>query len=548
MSAAITRNMSVIMGQPSELTHRSTSQTEASSFLELHSHYSFIAVVALMSFFLVVTVSATGLLLAFCRKKNSVFTLSPKPGTDSQFEMDDMDSSDVEVYRKVKGECYIHLSDEYDNDDEEQDDDHKFYAVTNGKGKEYQIATKTLPQSQNAITTWADNRQEVSNVLTPLIRPVKTVNICSTPCGKASPASYILERTSATQQRQQLWHCYPHRTILWHPPGGRPDSCHMKPPQTHHRAPQQPSQATPSGHRVRVYRTPRSRTGTGKLHRSHTIHTIPQTARTSHFRPAVDKTTQNDGKPQTTSQPCQNTKTKLAYLDTPLLHAESDTLKINYFKNHEYDAKSKTSPSFAKLKPRPVDDYSKENDKNDYDLKQATFTAQKSPPNNTVRCGESTPAETNKRFNRISTENTTFQDQILSKSGQAGRPASIKPHTSNFRKAGLAGPAQQTPQQATEPAHAVATPSHAAPMSSRQLHSQTPTSGAAPAELCPNVTYSSPAHPSPHSSPPSSSSTSGNTRLSSLPDRAKNLPTQNITRKAARVTKDTRQSSQTRTL
>lgn len=62
---------------------------------ELHTQYSFIAVLILMSLFLTVTVSATGLLLTFCKKKNSVFSLQ-KCEQDSQFEMDDLDNTETE--------------------------------------------------------------------------------------------------------------------------------------------------------------------------------------------------------------------------------------------------------------------------------------------------------------------------------------------------------------------------------------------------------------------------------------------------------------------
>nr|KAG5701849.1 hypothetical protein BaRGS_019060 [Batillaria attramentaria] len=62
---------------------------------ELHSQYSLIAVVILTTLFLTITVSTTGLLLAFCKKKNTVFSLQ-KSEQDSQFEMDDLEKTDTE--------------------------------------------------------------------------------------------------------------------------------------------------------------------------------------------------------------------------------------------------------------------------------------------------------------------------------------------------------------------------------------------------------------------------------------------------------------------
>ena len=62
---------------------------------ELHAQYSMIAVVVLSALFFTVTVSATGLLLAFCKKSNAVFSLQ-KSEQDSHLEMDDLDKTDTE--------------------------------------------------------------------------------------------------------------------------------------------------------------------------------------------------------------------------------------------------------------------------------------------------------------------------------------------------------------------------------------------------------------------------------------------------------------------
>lgn len=74
---------------------RFTSPDDSSLSDELHSQYSFIAVIVLMSLFLTITLSATGFLLAFCKKKNTVFSLQ-KCEQDSQFEMDDLENTDIE--------------------------------------------------------------------------------------------------------------------------------------------------------------------------------------------------------------------------------------------------------------------------------------------------------------------------------------------------------------------------------------------------------------------------------------------------------------------
>ena len=65
---------------------------------ELHAQYSMIAVVVLSALFFTVTVSATGLLLAFCKKNNAVFSLQhqQKAEGDSHLEMDDLDKTDDE--------------------------------------------------------------------------------------------------------------------------------------------------------------------------------------------------------------------------------------------------------------------------------------------------------------------------------------------------------------------------------------------------------------------------------------------------------------------
>ena len=65
---------------------------------ELHAQYSMIAVVVLSALFFTVTVSATGLLLAFCKKNNAVFSLQhqQKAERDSHLEMDDLDKTDDE--------------------------------------------------------------------------------------------------------------------------------------------------------------------------------------------------------------------------------------------------------------------------------------------------------------------------------------------------------------------------------------------------------------------------------------------------------------------
>ncbi|KAK6186106.1 hypothetical protein SNE40_008207 [Patella caerulea] len=76
-------------GSPSDYMH-------SRSISDYHNHSSFIAVIIIMTLFLVVTITTTGFILAFCRKKNTVFALQ-KCEQESEYELDDMDNTDIEI-------------------------------------------------------------------------------------------------------------------------------------------------------------------------------------------------------------------------------------------------------------------------------------------------------------------------------------------------------------------------------------------------------------------------------------------------------------------
>ncbi|GFS08214.1 hypothetical protein ElyMa_003009600 [Elysia marginata] len=108
-----------------------------------HAHYSFIMILILMTLFVLVTLSMTGAMLAFCRKKNAVFThydgvATTTPGEfggraggtaasmdcSSELELGDLDADGEGMCgASDRGQCYYQLSDdESDNSDEETDD------------------------------------------------------------------------------------------------------------------------------------------------------------------------------------------------------------------------------------------------------------------------------------------------------------------------------------------------------------------------------------------------------------------------------------------
>ncbi|XP_071098174.1 uncharacterized protein [Haliotis cracherodii] len=86
----------------STLSTNTTDESGPSDYLHSRSittisrHSSLVAVMVIMSLFLIITISTTGLLLAFCKKKNTVFALQ-KCEQDSEYELDDMEQTDIEM-------------------------------------------------------------------------------------------------------------------------------------------------------------------------------------------------------------------------------------------------------------------------------------------------------------------------------------------------------------------------------------------------------------------------------------------------------------------
>ncbi|KAL8584064.1 hypothetical protein ACOMHN_022404 [Nucella lapillus] len=85
---------------------RSIKHEEGSVQAQLHSQYSMIAVVVLTALFFTITLLATGLLLAFCKKTNTVFSLQ-KSEQDSNYELDDLEKSEAESRNddNAAGDC-----------------------------------------------------------------------------------------------------------------------------------------------------------------------------------------------------------------------------------------------------------------------------------------------------------------------------------------------------------------------------------------------------------------------------------------------------------
>ncbi|XP_067653856.1 uncharacterized protein [Haliotis asinina] len=86
----------------STLSTNTTDESAPSDYLHSRSitaishHSSLVAVMVIMSLFLIITISTTGLMFAFCKKKNTVFALQ-KCEQDSEYELDDMEQTDVEM-------------------------------------------------------------------------------------------------------------------------------------------------------------------------------------------------------------------------------------------------------------------------------------------------------------------------------------------------------------------------------------------------------------------------------------------------------------------
>ena len=67
------------------------------------SKASMVAVLVIMAVFLTITISTTSLLLAFCRKKNTVFALQKCEEQDSEYELDDIEQTDIEMLKEENG-------------------------------------------------------------------------------------------------------------------------------------------------------------------------------------------------------------------------------------------------------------------------------------------------------------------------------------------------------------------------------------------------------------------------------------------------------------
>ncbi|KAI8786240.1 hypothetical protein BgiBS90_013598 [Biomphalaria glabrata] len=272
LSATVVKNVTGAIGQAGgEMAHTSSSSSSSfagddrASFIESHAQYSFIAVVALMSLFLVITISATGLLLAFCRKKNAVFTAPSKPEADSNLELDDIDGSDVDFCRGDKGECYYHLSDDDDDstgeDAEIGDDDSEKEAE---RVKRLSKRSRTFPQLKRILGRHRGNKSigaketRISTVIEPLMSKDDSANVLN------RTIDSNLDNSGQEPQRAKAIVCR------------NPNHRHYN-RQHHNCLYNRPHYHQKSQHRVSGHQSHRS-TCCSKLHRSHTIHYIPQTA------------------------------------------------------------------------------------------------------------------------------------------------------------------------------------------------------------------------------------------------------------------------------
>lgn len=279
LSAAVVKNVSSSITQPGEFSHESDSSSEE-SFMEAHGRYSFITVLTLMSLFMLVTISATALMLAFYRKKNAVFVANPKSEADSQFELDDIENADVETCRRDKGECYVHLSEESDSDIPEEYCDSREFTDRDTAGRRTK-RSMTFPQlhevlkRHKSVQMYSGSRdcaakdRQVTNALTPLIRPISS----NSNNNSVKPSLYHVHqhRCNHSQEADKLsyqnlshqHHFYQHAHN--HTQLARCKDCQMKPSST---------ARCPHGlnHKHHL-----PHTGLGKLRRSHTIHAIHQT-------------------------------------------------------------------------------------------------------------------------------------------------------------------------------------------------------------------------------------------------------------------------------
>ncbi|BFZ14120.1 hypothetical protein BsWGS_17159 [Bradybaena similaris] len=315
MSAAIAKNMTSIMSQSSDFI-QSSAKSDTSDFLAAHSHYSFIAVVALMSLFLVVTISATGLLLAFCRKKNTVFTAPSKEDNDSQFELDDVESSDTEICRGHKGECYIHLSDDYDDGDNDSEDDCKRKNSHDNENEEKETNSKCAKQLKkfqrireilkhcssigtSNKATESSKQQKSPKSVAPLLhfnKPIQAeVQVCR---GSKDQRQNVAKKTSQLQEKQtkhnhQDW-VAGYSKVVCHNPNHKHQYNHLNFLYRHcnHQRQGKPCRAGRT-HVVHPCSQHHFTSCSGRLQRSHTIHAIPQTAKRSQSTSVTDSQTGN---------------------------------------------------------------------------------------------------------------------------------------------------------------------------------------------------------------------------------------------------------------
>ncbi|GFO07672.1 hypothetical protein PoB_003417700 [Plakobranchus ocellatus] len=157
LAAVLARNLTSAASKGQLLQVASTADSSASlrdeaadqsggNFHARHAHYSFIAILVLMTLFIFVTLSATGIMLVFCRKRNPVFTQYDGVATTSGDPMgggvatvDSMDaSSELELelgdlFADGEGTCgapdrgqyYCQLSDDDDDNGNSTNDDNE---------------------------------------------------------------------------------------------------------------------------------------------------------------------------------------------------------------------------------------------------------------------------------------------------------------------------------------------------------------------------------------------------------------------------------------
>lgn len=310
MSAAIAKNMTSIMSQSSDFI-QSSAKSDTSDFLAAHSHYSFIAVVALMSLFLVVTISATGLLLAFCRKKNTVFTAPSKEDNDSQFELDDVESSDTEICRGHKGECYIHLSNDYDEGDNDSEDDCKRKNSHDDDNEEKETnsqCAKRLKKFQrireilkHCSSIGASNKateiskqQKSPKSVAPLLHFNKPVHAEVQICRESNDRRQNVAKKTSQLQEKHMKHNHKdwvagYSKVVCHNPNHKHQYNHLNFLYRHcnHQRQGKPCRAGRT-HVVHPCSQHHFTSCCGRLQRSHTIHAIPQTAKRSQSTSITD--------------------------------------------------------------------------------------------------------------------------------------------------------------------------------------------------------------------------------------------------------------------